>query len=51
MRWVERIYRMPPEVAAVIDKAIAQVKMVEEDQGKIEDWRALELICADFLGT
>lgn len=50
MRWVERIYRMPPEVAAVIDDAIRTVKEVEEDEHKIEDWRALELICADFLG-
>jgi ParB family chromosome partitioning protein len=47
MRWVERIYRMPPEVAAVIDQAIGRVK-AEEDG--IEDWRALELICAEFLG-
>jgi ParB-like chromosome segregation protein Spo0J len=49
MRWVERIYRMPPEVAEVIDQAISRVKDREEDQGKIEDWRALELICADYL--
>jgi hypothetical protein len=49
MRWVERIYRMPPEVAEVIDRAIAKVRESEEDQDKIEDWRALELICADWL--
>ena len=47
MRWVERIYRMPPEVAEVIDKAISRVKADED--GQIEDWRALELICAEYL--
>lgn len=47
MRWVERIYRMPPEVAQVIDQAVARAKTDED--GQIEDWRALELICADYL--
>lgn len=45
--WVERTYRMPKDSAGVIDEAIARVR--ETDEGTSE-WRALELICADFLG-
>jgi ParB/RepB/Spo0J family partition protein len=44
-RWVERVYRFPPAAAEVIDGAIAKVR---EDEG-IEDWAALELICADYM--
>jgi len=46
MRWVERIYRVSPEVAEVIDRAIAQVKSNEGDR---DDGRALEFICAVYL--
>ena len=42
--WVERTYRMPSDAAAVIDRAIAAVG--EESNTA---WRALELICADYL--
>ena len=44
-RWVERVYRFPPAAAEVIDGAIAKVR---DDEG-IEDWAALELICADYM--
>jgi hypothetical protein len=44
--WVERTYRMPASVAEVIDQAIQSVKTGEND---IEDWRCLEMICADYL--
>jgi hypothetical protein len=43
-RWVERIYRLPLDAAEVIDNAIASVK----EQGVKDDWKALELICADY---
>ena len=45
-RWVERIYRLPLSAAEVVDAAIGRVK----DEG-VEDWRALELICADYLAS
>lgn len=44
-RWVERVYRFPPAAAEVIDGAIAKVR--EDEQ--IEEWAALELICADYM--
>lgn len=46
--WVERTFRMPPTAAAVLDEAIESVKKAE---GEIPDWNALELICADFIGS
>jgi len=42
--WVERTYRLPEDAARVIDQAVHEVK----DEG-MPDWRALELVCADFL--
>lgn len=45
-RWIERVYRFPPEVAEIVDKAIAAAKEGPDD---IPDWQALELICADYL--
>lgn len=44
--WVERIYRMPHEAAEVLDQALAKVKADDE----IPDWKALELMAADYLG-
>jgi len=44
-QWVERIYRLPLEAAKVIDEALAKVK----EDGVNDDWKALELICADFM--
>lgn len=47
-RWVERVYRLPVSAAEVVDQAVAKAKT----DGEIEDnWRALELIAADFLGN
>jgi ParB-like chromosome segregation protein Spo0J len=43
--WVERIYRLPHEAAKVIDEAIAKVR----EDGVEDDWKALELIAADYL--
>ncbi len=48
-RWVERTYRMPQDAAEVLDRAIARVQ--EDGDGRTPDWKALELIAADFLGT
>jgi ParB-like chromosome segregation protein Spo0J len=44
--WVERVYRMPGASAKVVDEAIARVR----DEGIDQDWRALEMIAADYLG-
>jgi len=44
-RWVERVYRFPADAAQVVDDAIARVK----DDSGVEDWKALELICADYI--
>lgn len=46
--WVERLYRMPQEAAAVIDAAISAVRAQEGED--VTDWRALELMAADYLG-
>lgn len=47
-RWVERIYRLPASAAQVLDEAIEKVK---NDEDVKQDWRALEMIAADFLGS
>jgi len=47
-KWVEKTYRMPAAAALVIDEAIEKVKELEDVP---QDWRALEMIAADFLGT
>jgi hypothetical protein len=44
--WVERIYRLPHDAAAVLDRAIAKAK----DEEPIPDGIALERIAADYLG-
>lgn len=45
-QWIEKVYRLPLEAAATVDRAIAKAR--EDDE--MQEWRALELICADFLG-
>lgn len=45
-KWVERVYRFPPDAAEVIDRAVQAAKEGPDD---IPDWQALELICADYL--
>jgi hypothetical protein len=47
-RWVERVYRMPADVAEVVDNAIARAKG-EADADN--DWQGLEYVCAEYLGT
>lgn len=44
-RWVERTYRLPPEVAEILDDALAKARGDDE----IEPWQALERVAADFL--
>lgn len=46
--WVERTYRMPKESAEVLDQAIARLR---DGEGDMTEWRALELICAEFLSS
>lgn len=46
-RWVERTYRMPPEVAEILDDALVKAR----DGDEIEPWQALERIAADFLAS
>jgi len=47
--WVERVYRLPRDSAEeVVDKAIHKV-LDEEGLPADQDWKALELIMADFL--
>jgi len=45
MQWVRRSFRLPASAARVVDEAIQRV----EQQEGVQAWRALELICADFL--
>lgn len=44
-RWVERVFRMPKLAADVVDEALLKVR----EDGVSDDWKALELICADYL--
>ena len=46
-RWVERVFRLPQSAADVIDEALLKVR----EDGVNDDWKALELICADFLAS
>lgn len=45
--WVERLYRLPKDVALVLDEAIEKAKNGDE----IENWQALERVAADYLGS
>lgn len=47
--WVERVYRMPKESAEVIDRAIERFR--ESEDGTVPEWRVLELLAADYLGS
>lgn len=47
-QWVERTFRMPPDAHKVIERAIEKMREIEGDD--IQDWRALELICGEYLG-
>ncbi len=44
-RWVERVFRLPKSAADVVDEALLKVR----EDGVSDDWKALELICADYL--
>jgi hypothetical protein len=46
--FVERVFRLPKSSAEVIDEAIARVRSEDDIE---QDWRALELIAADYLGS
>lgn len=45
-RWTERVFRLPPAAAEVLDQAIAKAKEEAETEN---NWQALELIAADYL--
>jgi hypothetical protein len=45
-RWKEVVFRMPHDAAKVVEDAIARVKDQEDFK---DDWKALEMICADSL--
>lgn len=44
-RWIEKIFRMPKSAADVLDEALGRMR----EDGVTDDWKALELICADYL--
>lgn len=46
-RWVERVFRMPAAAAETVDRAIEKV---QNEDSIDQDWRALEMIAADYLG-
>jgi ParB-like chromosome segregation protein Spo0J len=46
-QWVERLFRMPKEVALIVDEAIEKAKDGEE----IEAWQALERVAAEYLAS
>jgi hypothetical protein len=48
-QWVLRSYKLPAEVAALLDGAIDRVQHEHDGGGRIPDWRALEFIVAEYL--
>ena len=46
-KWVERVYRLPADAAATIDKALREAR--EDDS--TPDWRSLQTIAEHFLGS
>lgn len=50
-QWVERLYRLPRDVAEVLDQALAKVKdnVKREIDDDLTDWQALEVLAADYL--
>ncbi len=47
-RWVERVYRMPADVAEVVDQAVTKAK---EEADVDNDWQGLEYVCAEYMGS
>lgn len=45
--WAERLFRMPKEVALVVDEALEKAKDGED----IDQWQALERVAADYLAS
>lgn len=45
--WVERLYRLPKDAALVVDEALEKAA----DGEKVDQWQALERVCADYLAT
>lgn len=50
-RWTERTFRMPAAVDEVVGEALDRAKRqnLAERGGPVEDWQALEQICAEYL--
>lgn len=48
-RWVERTYRMPASVAAVLDDALARARVNLDPDAK--DFEALEILAAEYLAS
>lgn len=46
--WVERTFRMPKDASDVLDQAIERVRGA--DGAELNEWQALELLAADYLG-
>ena len=46
-RWKERIFRMPPDASAVLDRALEMAKARSESD--LKDWQALEAVAAGYL--
>lgn len=50
-RWVERTFRMPAAVGDVLTEALARAREAYDDNDgrPVEDWQALEVVCAEYL--
>lgn len=50
-RWTERTFRMPAAVDEVVREALDRARdaTLAEDGGPLEDWQALERVCAEYL--
>lgn len=50
-RWTERTFRMPAPVDDVVGEALARARenLANDDGRPVEDWQALEVVCAEYL--
>ena len=49
--WSERTFRLPTSVNEVVSEALARARNQGLDDGmdNVEDWQALEIVCAEYL--
>ena len=47
-QWKERVFRLPTAAAETLDEALRRAK--DANEGEMQDWQALEVVAATYLG-